>query len=122
MRWTLLASAPGNTQPGGEAGEIRQWRRLACTVQPAAIDPFAKFRLSGTDFAYQHDSIGNSLELAQLRLARILDSGVRQDAVGRNYRRMVSLDDAGADPGLLPQLERRLEQVRVQAGGSIEAG
>jgi hypothetical protein len=62
------------------------------------------------------------LQLSEPRLTRIIDGGVRQGTIRRNDRRVVALDYAGADPGLLPQPERRLEQVRVQPGGGIEPG
>ena len=108
--------------PEVKRSRSRGRRRRAITVQSAPVNPPAEFRLSGADFGDQHDRIGNSLQLAQPRLACIVDGGVRQDAIRGNNRRAIALDDARADPRLLPQLERRLEQVCVQPGGGIEPG
>jgi hypothetical protein len=46
----------------------------------------------------EFNRIGDSLQLSRLRLARIIDGGVRQDAMRRNDRRVVALDDARRSP------------------------
>jgi hypothetical protein len=109
MGWTLFTLPPGDPQPGGKTFEIDSSCRLAGSVQPAAVDPLAKLGLSSPDLGDQQNRIGLGLEPAQCRLALFGDGRVSQNSSCRDCRGVIALDDPGTNPGLLLELERRLE-------------
>ena len=78
MDHTALTFAPGDPQARREPFEIRGGLRLARAIQPAPIYPFAELHLGRADFGDQRDRVRGRLQPAQLLLACIVDSGVRQ--------------------------------------------
>jgi hypothetical protein len=118
---TMDDAALAFAQSCSEPFKIRGRLRFLCAVQPAPIYPFAELPLSRADFGDQCDRIRDRLQPMQPPLACVVDNGMLQNPFRRKHWRVVAFDNPRSDPGLLLQLERWLEQVRVQPGGGVEA-
>jgi hypothetical protein len=122
MGRTSLAFAPSDPQSRGEAVERGLGFRYARTIKTTTIDPLAEFGLGGADLGDQNHRIGQGLQSAHPLLACFVNAGMGKGSSGRDGCRVVALDHPRPDPGLVPQLERGLEQVGVQAGGGVKPG
>ncbi len=88
----------------------------------ALVDALAQLGLSRPDRRERDHRIGAAAEIEDACHALGVEPSRGQGPIGGRERRVPALRHPRADADLLPQLERRLEQVRVQPGSGVEPG
>src|SRR5215211_831687 len=90
----------------------RDWVGRRCKT--ALADPLAELVLCRADLGQQRHRIETAIGLAQPPLDGLGQLGMSQRSLVRRRRHVIALDDLCALATLLPELERRLEEVHVQ--------
>ena len=115
-----LAALLGTRDAGrevGDDGRLPRGRRGA-----ALVDAAAQLGLRRPDRRKRDHGVGPSSQLGDARHALRGEPTRGQSPIGRRGRWVPALRHPGAEPRLLAQLERRLEQVGVQPGRRVEPG
>ena len=120
VRRPHLASAPSQRQAPQKAVEVgialrHRMNRRACSQSGQVM-------LNRTDLVQQPERVHGAGQRPQTVLHRGGNRVRGEQPRTRRLRRVVALVDAGADPCLLGELERRLEHVHEQARRRVQAG
>src|SRR6476469_6979505 len=93
---------------------------VCCWRETAFADSLTELLLRRTDLGEQLHRIESAVCLAQTALDRSCELRMCQSTFVRCGRRMIALDDLRALATLLLELERRLEEVHMQARCRVE--